>query len=81
MFYKEYKYRLRLHNNRQDFTEINKGKYQNIKIKLFLTLINKSVPFTMSELDLGLKTMNRGKSMDPFGSFSEIFTLITSGQI
>ena len=70
---KEYTDRLRSRKVRSDF--IDQKELDNIvtKIKLSKAWEKKSEPFKMSELNVALKDLNKGKSRDPAGLCSEIF--------
>ena len=70
---KEYKNRLRSRPFRPDLIDQKIRRQYLFKLKLKQAEANKSIPWTMKELEHSLKDLKRNKSMDSEGFINEIF--------
>ena len=76
---KEYKDRLRSRPVRPDLRSIKKRKRCIFKMKMRLAKSNKSLPWTMKDLERALSDLKNNKSRDFEGYINEIFKNIVIG--
>ena len=70
---KEYKDRLRPRPLKHEIKAHIKMLHEVTQLKLSEAWRNKSKPFSMLELEKGIKDLNKGKACDPSGWCAELF--------
>ena len=77
---KEYKDRLRPRAIRHDLKTHIQTMHEVTNLKLEMAWLNKSPPFSLLELEKGVKDLNKGRARDPYGLCAEIFQLNVMGE-
>ena len=73
LYLQTYIHRLRNRPIKEKFQEIKAFKDELFELKLSLASCNKSVPWTMENLEFVLKNLREGKSRDPNGWVNDLF--------
>jgi hypothetical protein len=80
LYLQTYKHRLRNRPIKENFQEIKAFKEDIFELKLGLARCNKSVPWTMENLEFVLKHLRVGKSRDPNGWVNDLFRNEVAGK-
>ena len=80
LYLKTYKHRLRNRPMKDELQEIKSYKDELFELKLSLASSNKSLPWTMEDLELVLKHLKEGKSRDPNGWVNDLFKNEVAGK-
>ena len=80
LYLQTYKHRLRNRPIKENFQEIKGFKEELFELKLGLARCNKSVAWTMENLEFVLKHLREGKSRDPNGWVNDLFRNEVAGK-
>ena len=80
LYLKTYLHRLRNRPIKKEFEEMKEYKDDLFDLRMKLASSNKSLPWTMDELEAVLKNLKEGKSRDPNGWVRDIFSNEVAGK-